>query len=514
MIARRVLLPLAVGLLSLSISGSAASEPTAPSHPKAKDSYTITSVIELVKPFRLEDMIDDFQDAQLVSQNEKSATFEITYYPLFTPAIGENQNWRKAYAGMTEYLRPTPSENWDEAMRADLLAELKSAGIEPDTLTDKQLVEQVSRWAMRRSKSTRAFSIWTFHYEDGKPVVLPDLRAAFERERAKVGGKTEQEMINEEVLGRSMFYSKTRGSCTSSAIYLTTIYRALGIPTRVVFCIPPFDANDSKQGEMFYEKIQHHRVRESVREALEGGGGGFANHLFTEVYVGNRWVRLNYDKLGQPILDKGFFGLLTHIYTSSDLSREPLAETWGRRYFTRNNDQAKLSSVNPYRLISVSDRFGENAPVDNELVPPPPELTTVTIVDLLTFDSPDMPKSVGGSWPVGQRKPDFMISFREWVNRSYVQMRLFYRQAGKEFVLSSPGQPDLHARLTGSSHSKGDGSFQGFFVDVVEGDRAKIAPGAAYTIQPQNISEKYRWQVPADLKAVTLKPKVADVTAR
>src|SRR6059036_1500404 len=35
-----------------------------------------------------------------------------------------------------------------------------------------------------------------------------------------------------------------------------------------------------------------------------------------EVFVGSRWVRLNYDVLGQDIVDDHFFGLLTHILTT------------------------------------------------------------------------------------------------------------------------------------------------------------------------------------------------------
>ena len=47
---------------------------------------------------------------------------------------------------MAEYLRPTPTENWDEAMQRHLLAELRMAGIDPERLTDRELVEQVSTY--------------------------------------------------------------------------------------------------------------------------------------------------------------------------------------------------------------------------------------------------------------------------------------------------------------------------------------------------------------------------------
>jgi hypothetical protein len=177
------------------------------SRPGIEDTYTITATLELVRPFNPADMKDDFQDVRVLKQDADSCTVEITYHPLFRPEIGANANWREEYAGMTEYLRPTPTENWDEAMQRDLLAEVRAAGIYLERLTDRQVVEQVSRWAMRRSRSTNAFAIWTLHFPDGKPAVYPPLQAAFEREKSKEG-KTDQQMFDQEALGRSMFYDK------------------------------------------------------------------------------------------------------------------------------------------------------------------------------------------------------------------------------------------------------------------------------------------------------------------
>ena len=197
--------------------------------PAKEETYTITSVIQVLKPANPADMNDDFQDARVLSQDKDSYTVEITYYPLYHPAVGENPDWRKDDAEMVEYLRPTLTENWDETMRRDLVAELRQAGIDPDRLTDKQLVEQVSRWAMGRAHSTQAFGIWAACFPDGKPTVYPPLRQAFDREKARRAW-TDQQMFDQEVLGRSMFYNKVHGSCTSSSVYLATILRAVGIP--------------------------------------------------------------------------------------------------------------------------------------------------------------------------------------------------------------------------------------------------------------------------------------------
>lgn len=482
-------------LAGTSCTGFAVPKPSAEGHPRKEDTYTITSVIQILKPANPEDMNDDFQDVSVLARDKDSITVQITYFPLYQPQVGEDPDWRKDDAGMIEYLRPTPTENWDETMRRDLLAELRQAGIDPDQLTDKQLVEQVSHWAMRRAHTTDTFAIWAVDYPNGVPTVYPPLRQAFDRQKPDPSW-TDQRMFEQEALGRSMFYNKVHGSCTSSSVYMATILRALGIPTRIVFCIPPFDPNDDTQARMFYDNIHDNKVRETVRAALDGTGG-FENHLFNEVYVGHRWARLNYSTLGQPILDSHYFGLLTHVYTCSDLSQVPLAQTWGMRYFKYPAGQPKLSSANPYRLISVQDEFGTNAHVDN---PPVPimELQTVTIIGLYRPDSPQVPKWAVDSLAQHKSEADFLIAAKEWIPEGYNQMRAFYKRAGHDFLLVAPQHPEVRARLAGLRLSTGDGSFQAYAAEVVPEDKLKLASGVPYGIQPVNVSETYRWVAAPD----------------
>jgi transglutaminase-like putative cysteine protease len=492
----------AVLMVTTSCINLASRSSSAERHPRKEDTYTITSVIQILKPVNPADMNDGFQDVRVLAKDRDSCTVEVTYYPFFRPAIGEDPDWRKDDAGMTQYLRPSPFENWDEAMRRDLVEELRQAGIDPDRLTDKQLVERVSAWAMNRAHSTHAFSIWGVYCPDGKPTVYPPLREKFDRQKPDPSW-TDQQMLDQEVLGRSMYYNKVHGSCTSSAVYLATILRALGIPTRIVFCIPPFDPNDDAQAQMFYNSICHNQVRETVRAALDGMNG-FDNHIFNEVYVDHHWVRLNYKALGQPILDAHYFGLLTHIYTCSDLSEVPLAETWGMRYFKYPADQPKLTSVNPYRLISVRDHFGANADLANPPVPLA-ELRTATITVLYLPDSPKLPKWVADGLAQHRSKDDFLIGYKEWIPGVGNQMRAFANRVGHEFLLTAPQHPDVRAHLSGLDLSTGDGSFQAYGAQVVPEDKAKLVPGVAYSIQPIKGSDTYHWVAAPDLAPLTLK---------
>lgn len=138
---------------------AAAIEPSAGARPDKEETYTITSVLQVLQPVNPADMNDDFQECRVLSHDQDSYTVEVTYYPLCRQKVEANANWRADDAGMTAYLKPTLTENWDEAMKEDLLAQLKLAGIEPEQLTDKQLVEQVSKWAMARARTTDAFGI-------------------------------------------------------------------------------------------------------------------------------------------------------------------------------------------------------------------------------------------------------------------------------------------------------------------------------------------------------------------
>jgi hypothetical protein len=457
--------------------------------------YTITSVIQFAKPFDVADMTDDYQDAHLIAQDADSATVEITYYPLNTnrDGIGENLNWKRDYAQMTKYLAPTATENWDEKMRTDLLAELRQDGIDPDRLTDLQVVTQVSRWLKRRSRFTNAFAIWFVHYPEGKPEVLPLLRQAFDKEKA-TPDTTDQAMFDQEVLGRSMFYTRVHGSCTSYAVYLATVLRALGIPTRIVFFVPPVDPNDLQQKEMLPSAIHHNAVRATIRHGLPRGG--FANHLFNEAFIGKRWVRVNYDIVGQNTLDDSYLGLMTHILTTDSLSHVPIAETRGRRYAMYPAVEPKLSSQNPYRLLKVSDHFGARARIDNPAVKDE-ELRAVTVREVYWQDA--LPADIEAfvkrfRKPGNPRNPDFYIGIQEYIPHYANQMRDFEAHAGHQFDLTSPGHPDLHATLSGATLSS-PAQYQMWGVRIDDASRKDIAPGAEYTIQPVNTSETYTWSV-------------------
>ena len=322
--------------------------------------YTIRSVVKVMPPVNLECLDDDYQDARVLSRGKNFVELEVVHYPLNTnaEAIRSNPDWRRDSQSKKDYLRPGITTNWDDAMRSDLIAALKADAIDPEQLDDRELVARASAWLLANSKYVNMFCTHYIHYPDGRAAIYPGLKARFELEKGDRAWSVEQQ-LDHELFGRSMFAHRTHGSCTSSAVFLTTALRAMGIPTRMVLGIPLVDGNDAAQLAMVQKGIHHHRVRRTLLQGLSQAKG-YANHTFNEVFVGGRWVRLNYKTLGQNTLDGSLMGMLTHVNTFNDLSDVPLAATWGKRYANGERD-ALFRFGNPYRCEEVSDHFGKFA---------------------------------------------------------------------------------------------------------------------------------------------------------
>jgi hypothetical protein len=247
--------------------------------------YSVRSILRLMPPLDENDLNDDFQDARVLEKADDYIELEVVHYP-FTSAyesIQENQNWQQDYSGMTDYLKPGVTTNWDARMKQDLLAELKADGIIVDELTDKKVVEQVSSWLMKKSRYLgKVFTAFYIYYPNNQPKVYPGLEDAFEHEFARDKENydwTIDQHFDHELLGKGMFYNKTHGSCTSFAVYLTTVLRAIGIATRMVILAPAVDACNNEQLIMVKKHITHNKVREITMAGLRRSRKGKALEL-------------------------------------------------------------------------------------------------------------------------------------------------------------------------------------------------------------------------------------------
>jgi hypothetical protein len=454
--------------------------------------YTVRSVIKVMEPVNVDCLNDDYQDARVLARRDNYVELEVVHYPLNTvaDAITGDPDWRRRNQAFKEYLRPGVTTNWDEDMRRGLVAALRADGIDPDRLDDKELVSRVTRWLMSHSKFTNMFCTHYVDFPGGRPAVYPGLEARFESDKGDPSW-TPQQQFEHELFGRSMFANRSRGTCTSTAVLLTTALRALGIPTRMVLALPLVDATDPAQVELVRANLHHHRVRRTVLLGLSGVRG-YANHTFNEVLIGARWVRLNDSRLGQNILDAGTFGLLTHANTFGDLSDVPLAATWGKRYALGERDGV-FRHGNPYRAEEVSDRFGKYARVEN---PQTQEHRVLTLSRAYWPGSPDCPESFKKSNAAKAMDPKagyVLAHAEEWFpDEPYGQYSVFIKGAAKEFLFRADGHPDVRGRVWGSITNPPD--VHEILIVIAPQEYAKMEPGVDYVLVPKDGPAGYGWK--------------------
>jgi RNA polymerase sigma factor (sigma-70 family) len=458
--------------------------------------YSVRAVLRVMPPYNLKALNDDYQDVRVQKGSKDFVELEVIAYPFNSnaEAIKGNPNWKKDYAGMTEYLAPGITTNWDEGMRNDLLRELSRDGIELDRLTDKEVVEQVSGWLFKHSQNRSMFDTFFVGFREGKPHVLPGLEEAFQREKGDPQW-TVQQQFEHELLGKQMFACKTYGTCTSTAVYQTTVLRTLGIPTRMILCIPLADGSDPAQVELIEKGLTNHQVRHDACLGVISGGNSFASHTFCEVFVGGRWRRLNSTTLGQNILERNYLGLMIHVHTFKDLSDANLAATWGTRYARGQRNQVFPHS-NPYCLLEVSDHFGKYASLPN---PPAAdrELRLVTIDRAYWPESRTAPAEIRqlrwGKEPGGGQ---FFVHCAEWLDNAgdYLQYKLFMRRADTKFVLRAKDRPDVACQITMNFYTDHSRNLCELEVIVPAAEYANMARGVAYTLQPANSNKGYEWK--------------------
>ncbi|MCI0588259.1 MAG: transglutaminase domain-containing protein [Planctomycetes bacterium] len=474
--------------------------------------YTVRSIVHVLPPVTEDVLCDDYQDARILEKSEDYVELEVIHYPLNTvaDAIAGNPDWRRDAARMKDWVAPGLTANWDEEMRGKLVASLKKEGIDPDALDDKGLVERASKWLLGHARSVDGFSTFCSWFPGGKAAIYPGLEESAERGKAGKG-LTVEEQWQRELFAKGMFENAVRGTCTSSAIYMNGCLKALGIPTRIVLCIPVVDASDEREVGFVRSEIRHARVRGAILRAVQGQERSWTSHTFNEVFVGGRWRRLNYERLGQGILDPNYLGLMTHVATFRDWADGEMAKTWGLRSGGKWAGRDVFGGPNPYSAVALSDRFGPNAKVDSE------EFRSLTIERVYWWDSPE--RTVEMQLDDRETAGHLLMHVREGRSEEGTeQYATFYGKVSKGFVLRAEGRPDVRAGAARGYWVDSAAGMREFYLRIEPSELPKVTPGVPYSLVPVGENETYRWVVADGVKVVRLKsgerppkPK-ADVT--
>lgn len=452
-------------------------------------SYSIRTVLRVLPPVNTAALNDDYQDALVLHEDPAYVELEVIHYPLNTcaEAIVPATGWQRPAAALRPYLEPGVTTNWDAALQRQLRSDLRAAGIDLDELTDAEAAVQVAKFALEHARSLETFTTYLACYPEGRPAILPGLEEKFERKKYRPDWSAEDQFEHEH-LGREMYQHRTRGTCTSSATYLTTVLRAAGIPTRMLIAVPLIDASDEKQWTLVEQGIRHPPVRDEILRGLEPLRGAYAAHTFNEVYVGGRWRRLNSTRLGQNILDAGCFGLLTKVNQFRDLAETELAPTWGHPDF--GPGRAQFVHSNPYSAVSVSDRTG----VHCDLPEPPRQRSTehahAHITRACWFHSPERPERIGEGEVPRDDAGHVLLHAADWQDGVGIsQYSRFYAEVDKQFTLEARGLPTLTAEARRG--------FWGpeFYLQIPPDQYARMQEGIPYRLVARNASEEHQWQI-------------------
>jgi len=455
--------------------------------------YTVRSKVRLLPPCSEEALTDDQQDGRVLATTKEFVEIEVIHYPLNTAgaAIEGDAGWRKAVAARADlkpFLQPGPCVDFDAAMGKTLAAELAKGGVAVAKVDDKTLAEKCARWLLDSTQYHDGFTTFCIDAGGKKPRVHPGLEKRVEAELARTG-KTLEEECARELFAKSMFEQRVHGSCTSSAILWCGCLRALGLPARIVLAVPLIDASDPEEVR-WLSKLSHSRVRKTVTTALAPLGNSWSSHTMVEVFVGGRWRLLNYGKLGQPSLDAGYFGLMTHVATLRDWADGKAPETIGLRQCgeARAADDP-FGHANPYSCVELSDQIGVHAQLDNPAVP---EHRALTITKAYWWSSPD--RRVDMKLDEPDRSGHFLVKVAErFPDGDSSQYDSFYAAVDRDFALRADGQADVVARAERGWFFEPDGCH--FYVRILPDAVAKMAIGVPYTLVARNSSDGWSWKV-------------------
>jgi len=454
--------------------------------------YSVRTVLRVLLPVNEKEITNhDYQDARILARTNRYVDLEVIHYPLNTvrTAIVANPKWRETDGSVREYLKPGLTTNWNDEMREALLSDLAADGIHIDKLTDRQVVERVSAWLLKRVKSGTYFNIFHVHFPDGKPTPYPG-------QENSVGDRgdprwTLEQQWDHELFGRQMYENRACGTCTSTAILMTTVLRAVGIPTRMILCTPIVDASGGDNLDLVVKGMTHHAMRETLVAALKPLKNSNASHTFCEVFVGNRWRRLNSSVLGQNILDSNLFGLLTHVNTFHDFADARLAATWGAR-----KPDGVSKYANSYTAREVSDLFGAHSRLANPPVDPRRPISELVITRAYWLETEDLPECIdrnkfrqdgSGHLFLHAEVPPFGEKQEHYPS--------FYEAVSKSFILKAPGQPDVKLAAERGYWLNSSRDHREFYLRVPPGGMKKLRKGVTYGLQAVNQVDAARWTI-------------------
>ena len=289
--------------------------------------YSITAKVYLRKPFNINHMNDLWQDARLLEEASDRSLFEVVLYPDVNEIFISN-----TYEPVNDELtQPTFEKNYSDAMKSSVRNHIKNLKNEYDASSSLlKLVYESEYEGVGESMgcSTDLPIQFSFRFlEDGSIDYdsVPDSTQY-----------SKDEILDKVFFADAMYSNKTRGACSSSATLRGGIFRAAGIKEKSIFTVPLiFSGFDDEVTFDVKDKYMHGYI--DVYSV--------ADHVYNEIFIGNRWVRVDGDVIGagMGIGDK----LYLKILEFDDSTEQGFYHYW-------NYDT--YGELRPYQYVSVIEK--------------------------------------------------------------------------------------------------------------------------------------------------------------
>lgn len=369
--------------------------------------YTITVQIRLVHPYNLDYMTSHpYQDVKIIEETDKYLDCEITLYPFnkYHNTYVTNDNWQEDNKELMKTIEPGKFNDWNEEFQKDLIKLLKDNGIEPDKLTDKELVIRVVDLMNSNYlkyyindvaiESGGGMHGWYIDFnKDGKPFFVdydPRIKVDVNKAIEELNKNTDDDWTYEDFIKVSssatqMFYYKTHGSCSSTSAFYANIFQALGIPTKVAMIntvveargledylnkkpldkMPTVkelvDMNLDNKDFLQYEKLLNQKFKNNTVQEYWNNNlkTGVASHIINMVYLGNKWVP--FDVAGSQRMNS------TLLYCNGQILFFKLADYDFANFSIRDTKRWKTEFLNNSQDLIVSKNFKSNPELPSTL---------------------------------------------------------------------------------------------------------------------------------------------------
>lgn len=329
--------------------------------------YSLRAIVEVAVPLPpMEELNTIFQDVRLLGRRGHISELEVVLYPGARVRAGTEKYARKNRCVIADFEVKGVEPTFAAEMRALAgSAEEKEGqmGVLLDSLFKKT----------KREVPFNAFYL----VNDGGEISLEPLAGPAIRDPEA----DPRELWYRELDPATMWNRRARGECTSSAVLGQAGLQAIGLASRLILFLPFFTASQDVLDGIWDKR---------VLRGLSGRRVGVpycTSHTAVEIFTGEKWLLSDEERIRITPFELGL-GPLIQLRTAPSISELIEPALWGAAC---GGNGPLEGSRNVYRIVSLSDHWGEYAK-DLEVLgvgrAPP---STIMIEDIFPFDSEKRP---------------------------------------------------------------------------------------------------------------------------